>query len=32
MATIIIPSPKTVATCVNNAARIGPHLGELLAF
>lgn len=32
MATIIIPSPKTVAICVNNAARIGPHLGELLAF
>jgi hypothetical protein len=31
MATIIIPSPKTVAICVNNAARIGPHLGELIA-
>lgn len=31
MATIITPSPKTVATCVDNPARIGPYLGELIA-
>lgn len=31
MAAIIHPAAETVATCVENAARIGPHLGELIA-
>jgi hypothetical protein len=31
MAIIITPSPEAVTTCVENAAHIGPHLGEMIA-